>query len=103
MDFSTVVVRPAQCQRTGVWYMAKRIKGSGREEVRILRLLSTTLKDDPRNHTAFPSAVLWNDRIVVTPLYHNYTNLQHTPNSIMSFMKQLTEVRMLVLVCRISD
>lgn len=73
--------------------MAKGTLSRAKEEAQILRFLSSVGRNDPRNHTAFPAAMLWNDRIIITPLYHSFSNVELTPNLALYFTKQFLEVR----------
>ena len=73
--------------------MSKRIVPAFKDEAPILRLLGFKELRDNRNHTAFPEAIIWNDRIVLNPLYHQTENIWETnPAFIMNVAKQLTEV-----------
>lgn len=72
--------------------MAKRIRPSGKEEAKILRFLTLVSPGDPRNHAALPVSLLWDDRIVITPLYHSLGNIDLTPNMVLHLSKQYLEV-----------
>lgn len=82
--------------RNGSVHFAKRTSSSlsrSSGEVAMLRLLSSPNFVDPRNRTAFPSIILWDDRIILTPIYHPGDLVFDSPNSVLDFAKQLIEVR----------
>lgn len=72
--------------------MMKRIPSLS-HEAKILRILSSVSLDSARNHTAFPSDILWNDRIILTPMYYDVRFMAISPNFVLMIGKQLTEVR----------
>lgn len=85
--------------------MIKRVSppSTQKNEIKILRLLSSKAMDDPRNHTAFPMAILWNDRIIVTPMYHGFLGVYISPDFVIWMAKDLIEVCWLCLRRRHAD
>jgi len=71
------------------WFIVKRF--APRQEVRMLRLLSSKSFDHPANHTAFPVGILFFDRLLIAPQYHGVRDLVWTPDLVVNFSGQLLE------------
>ncbi|KAG8906169.1 hypothetical protein FRC01_008105, partial [Tulasnella sp. 417] len=84
-------VRLAELQQSREIYVAKRVTDGFRGEVDILQLLGSKEFASHRNHTATASYILWGRRIHLTPLYHQFINVDITPNDVLRIAKQLIE------------
>ncbi|KAG9039338.1 hypothetical protein FS837_000986, partial [Tulasnella sp. UAMH 9824] len=84
-------VRSAELQESRDIYVAKRVTDGFRTEVDILQLLGSKELASHRNHTATASHVLWGRRIHLTPLYHQFIDVDITPNDVLRIAKQLVE------------
>lgn len=85
-------VRPVELQQSRGFYVAKRVTDGFRTETDILQLLGSKELASNRNHTATASHILWGQRVHVTPLYHQFINVDITPNDVLRIAKQLIEV-----------
>lgn len=47
--------------------------------------------EDPRNHAALPTGILWGKRIYITPFYHEAYGNHNSPNAFLYLAKQVTE------------
>ncbi|KAG8897199.1 hypothetical protein FRC00_004681 [Tulasnella sp. 408] len=84
-------VRAAELQQSRDIYVAKRVTDGFRTEIDILQLLGSKELASHRNHTATATHVLWGRRIHLTPRYHQYFDVDITPNDVLRIAKQLVE------------